>query len=148
MVKYDEFVNAFLSKITERDLLMVELDEREEIVFGYMKRSIAGFKYICKYDLVKTADDENKCFDVSVADADIDELIDIVSEGMIIQWLKPYIYNQELLENALNTRDFTVYSPAELLLRVGNAYKSAQKDYTQMMREYSYNIGDLTVLHI
>ena len=67
---------------------------------------------------------------------------------MLIQWMKPYVYKQDNLENVLNTRDFTTYSPAELLLRVGNAYAKAQKDYTQMIREYSYNHGDLKDLHI
>ena len=147
-VAYNVFVGAFLNKITERDLMMIDLDEREEIVFGYMKRAIAGFKRICKYDLTSTADDDNKCFDVIIPDYDIDEIVDIVSEGMVVQWLKPYIYSQELLENALNTRDFTVYSPAELLMRVGNAYEAAKKDYTQMMREYSFNTRKLTDLHI
>ena len=54
----------------------------------------------------------------------------------------------QLLQNVLNTRDFTQYSPAELLLRVGNAYAKAQHDYTQMIREYSYNHGDLGDLHL
>ena len=67
---------------------------------------------------------------------------------MVVQWLKPYVYKQELLESTLNTRDFTAYSPAELLRRVGDAYTKAQKDYIQMVREYSYNHGDLTVLHL
>ena len=52
------------------------------------------------------------------------------------------------MENAINTQDFTTYSPAELLLRVGNAYADAKKDYTQMIREYSFNTGDLTDLHL
>ena len=65
-----------------------------------------------------------------------------------MQWLKPYAYSQEILENVLNTRDFTTYSPAELLMRVGNAYEKAQNDFTRMIREYSYNHGDLTDLHL
>ena len=67
---------------------------------------------------------------------------------MLVQWLKPYVYKQEILSNVLNSRDWTTYSPAEILMRVGNAYKKAQDDYTQMIREYSYNHGDLTGLHL
>ena len=58
-------------------------------------------------------------------------------------WVK-----QELLENILNTRDFTTYSPAELLYRVRDTYEKARREYTNMIREYSYNHGDLTNLHI
>lgn len=145
---YDLFIDAFLSKITERDLLALEENTSTEIVLGYMKRAVNGFKYVCRYDLATSYDDVTQRFTVDIADGDIDEIVDIVSEGMVVQWLKPYVNSQELLQNALNTRDFTVYSPAELLLRVGNAYKQAQKDYTQMVREYSFNTGDLTDLHL
>ena len=147
-IPYDEFTKAFLSKISEFELLELDIDDSTEIVDVYMKRAVAAFKKNCKYDLATTANDELREFDVDVAAEDEDELIEIISEGMVVQWLKPYVYKQELLENVLNTRDFTLYSPAELLLRVGNAYAKAQKDYTQMIREYSYNHGDLTVLHL
>lgn len=147
-VAYDLFIGEFLSKITERDLLALSPEGRDEAVFGYMRRAISGFKNVCKYDLTTTRDDENRIFNVDIAPEDIDDIADIVSEGMIVQWLKPYVYRQELLENTINTRDFTTYSPAELLLRVGNAYAKAQKDFTQMVREYSFNTGVLTDLHL
>ena len=147
-VSFDVFVGAFLEKITERDLLALAPQERDETVLGYMKRAISGFKKNCRYDLTTTRDDENRIFDVEIDGEDLDEVADIVSEGMIVQWLKPYVYRQELFENAINTRDFTTYSPAELLMRVGNAYAAAQKDYRQMVREYSFNTGDLGGLHL
>ena len=147
-VSYDVFVGAFLSKITEFDLVNLTDVEREETVDGYMKRAISAFKKNCKYDLVTTSKDESREFDVDINDDSLDEIVDIVSEGMVVQWLKPYVYKQELLENTLNMRDFSTYSPAELLMRIGNAFAKAQKDYTQMIREYSYNHGDLSELHL
>lgn len=147
-VSYDVFIGSFLEKVTERDLLSLEKSQRDSIVTGYMKRAISGFKKICQYDLSTTSDDEIREFDVDIPEEDLIEIADIISEGMIVQWLKPYVYRQELLENAINTQDFTIYSPAELLLRVGNAYADAKKDYTQMVREYSFNTGDLTDLHL
>lgn len=147
-VPYDIFVGAFLEKITEYELGFLATDDRDEIVHGYMKRSIAGFKKNCKYNLVSSRVDELGEFNVDIPSDDLDEIVDIISEGMVVQWLKPYVYKQELLENTINTRDFTTYSPAELLMRIGNAYEKAQKDYTQMIREYSYNNGDLSDLHL
>jgi len=146
-LSYDVFTGAFLSKITEFELLSLADNEREETIDTYMKRSIAGFKKICAYDLT-VCDDETRTIDADIPDEDMDEIVDIVSEGMVVQWLKPYLYKQEILENALSTRDFTVFSPAELQRRVGDTYRKAQTDYTQMMREYSYNHGDLSVLHL
>lgn len=149
-VPYDVFAAAFLSKITEFDLLTLDDASRTEIVDNYMHiaMSNSNFKKVCKLNFAATKDDENRVFGVEIAEDTFDEIIDIVSEGMVVQWLKPYVYKQELLENVLNTKDFTTYSPAELLLRVGNAYAKAQKDYLNMIREYSYNHGDLTDLHL
>lgn len=147
-IPYDAVVGAFLSKITEFDMINMDDDYREEMVDGYMKRAVSEFDRVCKQDLTTSFDSATRMFNVDVSDAAADEIINILSEGMVVQWLKPYVYQQELLQNVLNTRDFTQYSPAELLMRVGNAYRRAQKDYTQMIREYSYNHGDLTVLHI
>lgn len=147
-ISYDSFTGAFLAKITEFNLYNLAEDVRQDIVDGYMKRAISAFKKNCKYDLTTTANDALREFDIEIQDDAFDEIIDIISEGMVVQWLKPYVYRQELLENVLNTRDFTTYSPAELLLRIGNAYSKAQKDYTQMIRDYSYNNGDLTELHL
>lgn len=146
-IPYDSFVQAFLSKVTEYKFLKLVEYERDDTVRGYFQRALNGFASVCEYDFTKV-DPETGDFTDDFKAKDINEILDIVSEGMIAQWMKPYLYNQELLENVLNTRDFSSYSPGELLMRVGNAYAKAQKDYTQMVREYSYNHGDLTDLHI
>lgn len=147
-IPYDAFTNAFLNKISEFEMLKLDDNIRTEIVDGYRKRAVSAFRKNCLVDLFTTGDDEERVYMVDVSDDDLDELVDIISEGMVVQWLKPFVYQQDLLQNMLNTRDYTLYSPAELLKRVGSAYKEAQKDFTQMIREYSYNHGDLSDLHL
>ena len=146
-ISYDIIANAFLSKITEFEFLNIPEEDRTSIIDGYMKRAVVEFKNVCTYDL-SSSDDTLRLFTVDVNDEDVDEIVDILSEGMVVQWLKPYVYKQENLENVLNTADFSTYSPAELLYRIGNAFKQAKTDYTQMIREYSYNHGDLSDLHL
>lgn len=147
-LSYDVFTGAFLAKVNEYDFMKLEMYDRQNIVDGYLRMAVSEFRKNCKYDLFSTRDDVERVFDVDITDEDLDELVDIISEGMLMQWMKPFVYKQENLENVLNTVDFSTYSPAELLLRVGNAYDGVKKDYIQMIREYSYNHGDLTELHI
>ena len=147
-VPYDKFTEAFLAKITEYDFVNMKDFERNNLIDGYMKRAIAAFRHINPYDLSSTADDNIREFNVDIPAEEIDELVDIISEGMLAQWMKPYTYKQENLEMALNTRDFTTCSPAELLNRISSAYAKVQKDFVSMMREYSYNHGDLTDLYL
>ena len=147
-LSYDVFTGAFLAKVNEYDFMQLEMYDRQNIVDGYLRMAVSEFRKNCKYDLFSTRDDVERVFDVDITDEDLDELVDIISEGMLMQWMKPFVYKQENLENVLNTVDFSTYSPSELLLRVGNAYDGVKKDYIQMIREYSYNHGDLTELHI
>lgn len=147
-ISYDRFINSFLNKISEYDFLTLYEDERNAVVDNYLQKAIQSFNAVSKYDLSSAKNDESRSFNIDIPDSELEEILDIVSEGMVVQWLKPYVYNQEQLQNVLNTRDFTSYSPAELLYRVTGAYKSAQKDFTNMIREYSYRHGDLTVLHL
>ena len=147
-IPYDRFTGAFLAKIAEYDFMEMKQDIRQDVVDGYMKAAIQAFRKNCLIDLLTTGDDISREFVVDAEEEDVDELVEIISEGMVVQWMKPFLYKQENLENLLNTRDFTLYSPANLLLRIGEAYQQAKKDYIQLIRDYSYNHGDLTVLHL
>lgn len=147
-LSYDVFISSFLDKISEYEFREMHAETRTAITDKCLKRALQHFKKNCKYDLITTADDANRIFNVDISEADIDEIVDIVSEGMLVQWLKPFVNSQEILQNTLNTRDFTTYSPAELLHRVCNRYSQAKKDYQNMIREYSYNHGDLEDLHL
>lgn len=146
-VPYDVFSGAFLAKIEERNfpkdryLTMAMVD-------GYMKRAIAQFKHICLYDFSTTANDVLREFRLNVEPGDLDELADIVSEGMLVQWMKPYVNRSDSFENLLSTKDFTTHSPAELVKAIRASYTETSRAFTNMMREYSYNHGDLTELHL
>lgn len=147
-VAYDVFKGAFLAKITDFDLADMDDSDISSLADGYLIRALVKFTRVCKYDLASARDDENRVFNIDIADNDLDEIVDILSEGMVVQWLKPYVYRQEALENVLNTKDYTTYSPAELLMRIGNAYQKAQNDYKQMVLAYSYHHGDLSKYHL
>ncbi len=144
-LSYDVFTAAFLAKVTEYDFLRLDSYDRNATVDGYMKRACAQFNKVCKYDLLDY-DDTVREFNITIPGDEIDEIVDIVSEGMLVQWMKPYFYRADNLENVLNTTDFSQYSPAELLYRITNAYDASKKDFTNMVREYSYNHGDLSDL--
>jgi len=146
-VSYDIFVGAFLNKVEDYDFPLKDY-ERNSMIDGYMKRAISAFRKICKYDLSTTGDDIIREFNLDIATEDLDELADIISEGMVVQWIKPYVYKQESLENTLSTRDFTLHSPSALVQRVSEVHRQALRHFTNMMREYSYNHGDLTALHL
>ena len=146
-LSFDVFTKAFLDKITEYNFKSLDISVCTDMIDGYMRRACAQFNKICVYDL-SARNDESRAFEADVSETDIDEIVDIISEGMVVQWLKPYTYKSENLENVLNTSDFSAYSPAELLLRITNTYQTAKTDFRNMCVEYSYNHGDLSDLSL
>lgn len=130
---------AFMDKVTDYDLaLMVEADAKS-LMRGYLTQAVVRFLESCTKDLSQT--DENGFLET----LDIDE-IDIISEGMVVAWLRPKRNNLDLLRNALNTKDFTTFSPANLLDKVNETYVTSESRFVSRIKEYSYihnNVGDL-----
>lgn len=152
-VAFDVFTEAFLQKITEFDLLELSAQQRGHLTDSYLTRALSELVPLCRgYFTVGVDAEHRKVVFGGKADSwdslDSTEIVNIVSEGMLIHWLKPYVNRQESLENVVNTRDYSTYSPAELLKRVGERYKAAMRDFKQMALEYTYAHGDLTRLHL
>lgn len=148
IVSYDLFTSAFLDKVTEYKFIRLMEEDMQAMIDGYMRRACAHFSEVCKYDIAN-GDNEQRTFNLEgITESELDEIVDIVTEGMLVQWMKPYVYAEENLQNMLNTSDFSAYSPAELLYRIKAAYEMCRKDFTRMMRDYSYRHGDLTDLHL
>lgn len=148
IVSYDMFTEAFLEKVTEHKYLSLSETNRQQLVDHYMKRACAQFSDVCKYDIMN-GDNDTRTFNFeNAAEWEVDEIIDIVSDGMLVQWMKPYTYKHDNLENVMNTTDFSTYSPAELLHRIVEEYKMCKKEFVSRKREYSYRHGDLTDLHL
>ena len=144
MTPYKAFIDTFLDKISDYKLLNYEDYLVDEIAVGYMKRVCTKFDKICQADLSQQDDNEY----AFLSDEIDDEIIDIVTDGMVVEWLRQYVNNSDNLENILNTKDFTMYSSKNLLAEIKSLYQDEQKAFTNSMREYSYNHGDLSNLHL
>ena len=144
MTPYKAFIDTFLDKISDYKLLNYEDYLVDELAVGYMKRVCTKFDKICQADLSQQDDNEY----AFLSDEIDDEIIDIVTDGMVVEWLRQYVNNSDNLENILNTKDFTMYSSKNLLAEIKSLYQDEQKAFTNSMREYSYNNGDLSNLHL
>jgi len=138
---YSAVVNIFINKISDYDLPKFSDIEREEILNSYLVSSCAKFFRVCKVDL--TDRDENlKQFNQTIDD----EVIDILSELMIVEWLKPKLASSEKLKNCLNTKDYSMYSPANLLKETRETFELCKKESKKLINNYSFANADFTKL--
>ena len=111
----------------ERDLLTLAIDD---------------FSDICVQDL-NDYNDELKEFNIDLSRKEQN----ILSLGMIVHWIEPYIYNSDALRNAMSTKDFTFFSPANLLEKMTDLYKLSQESLRAEMNAYSFRMNDVSELN-
>jgi hypothetical protein len=139
MTAYTTIYNSFLDKVNDYDLADMTAELAQTSMRGWLNQAVVRFLESCKKDLTQT---EEGGF---TEDLDLME-IDILAEGMVEAWLKPIRNNLDLLRNALSTKDFTTFSPANLLDKVNDTYSMAHANFLSRIKEYSFirnDVGDL-----
>lgn len=139
---YEEVFAEFKDKITDPDLITFAEDLQTEMLVAYMKKAISKCKRVVKTVDLCNRDDELMEFGVELPD----EVMDIITEWMTVFWLQPFVNNIENLRNNLSTKDFSVFSPANLLEKIGDRYDIARKHARSLTNEYSYIVADMKEL--
>ena len=136
---FTDVYSSFLDKVNDYDLADMVQADAQEFMRGLLNQAVIRFLESCKKDLTQT--------DSSGFTEDLDLMeIDILTEGMVEAWLKPIRNNLDLLRNTLSTKDFTTFSPANLLDKVSNTYSMAHANFLSRIKEYSFirnDVGDL-----
>lgn len=136
---FSKIYESFMDKVTDYDLADMSEENAQIIMKSLLNYAVVKFSESCKKNLSLTENDEFT-EDLSLME------IDILGEGMVVAWLKPYHNNHDLLRNNLNTKDFTTFSPANLLDKINDTYKMARANFLARIKEYSYiqnDVGDL-----
>lgn len=130
---YDEIIEIFIDKISEYDWYKYTDIERDEIIEQYMFSACAKWRN-SGVDL-NDRDNENRRFNIKLTD----EQIDIIVTGMIVEWLKPKVYDSDKMKTFLNTKDYRLTSPQGILDKIIQIYKIAKVEFKVMKSEYSFN---------
>ena len=105
---YSDIFNAFLYKIEGYKLIQLVTEDRERIISIYLTAACRKAYKKCKqYVDLNDRDDKMQEFHCDLED----DMIDILAECMVTEWLRPKLYSEELIESRLNTKDYKQYSP-------------------------------------
>ncbi|RKJ79679.1 hypothetical protein D7X33_07315 [Butyricicoccus sp. 1XD8-22] len=136
--KYDEVYRKFLSRISDYDFLEFDVSTQYAIMHDYLTSAAADFNDVCRVDL----DDRDELILQFNTDLTKKE-VEILAVGMVCYWLEPKVLSTDNLRNALNTKDYTVFSPSKLFEQIQNAYHTASQQFRFLKNMYSYRNGDL-----
>ena len=160
---YDTFISSFLMKITSYDYVNMEEEDFNAQAHTFLFGACSEFEYVFRprtnYSFTDR-DNDARCFNWDLPVVintpeyyDIiseDEVVDIVSEGMVLRWLKSFLYAGDGLElgNFLSTKDFSPYSPSNFLNSLRTLYDGTMENYRHLINDFSYKHGDLRTLHM
>ena len=140
---YSEIFNAFMYKIEGYKLIQLLTEDRERIIKIYLTAACRkAYKKCKKYADLTDRDDVMQEFHTDLED----DMIDILAECMITEWLRPKLYSDELIESRLNTKDFTEFSPAKLIEQVRATYDLSERASKAAISNYTYSHEDIAEL--
>lgn len=138
MTAFETVYENFFDLAREHDLDVVDEDTSNQILYGWLKFAIARFTN-CIKDLSKVNEDE-KSF---IEDLDLAE-IQILAQFMVLASLKPKLHNSDLFKNGLSTKDYSTFSPANLLNSIQTVYNTTKADINDAIIRYSNKNNDVS----
>lgn len=138
---FDDIYSRAISRFSDYDFLQISSSSRETILERYLYSAISDFERVCLFDL-SNIDTVNKAF---VDDLD-NESIEILALGIDYYWFSAKVQNSELLRNSLSTKDYTFFSPANLLRELRNVRNDLKSELKHRITTYSYDHGDIAGL--
>ena len=165
-LSFDEFIGAFLGKITAYDYVDIDEEEFYQQVDQFLFSACADFENIFRRRTglsFANRDLDDRCFNWDLPDYidqynhqridDIitkEEIIDIISEGMVLKWLKSFLFTSDTFElsNFVRTKDFSPYSPSNFIGTMKELYDTTEAKYKNMINTFSYQHGELHKLHM
>lgn len=137
---YKDIYRRVLFRFSDTKLAKLYPSEKEMLLYKYMNSAISDFATKCDEDLL-SRNDELECFDNDLSD----EVQEILALGMSYYWLSAQILNSELLKNKLSTKDYTYFSPANLMREVSALRTSVHTEYKHRIINYTYDHGNISM---
>lgn len=135
---YSDIFKRAVYRFKDYDYLRMSDDEVHEVMTAFLYSAVADFAPICLDDLHDV--DET----LAQFNADLDmEVQEILALGIAFHWTSARILDQELLRNSMSTKDYTYFSPANLLRESQTLRETLRKEYNNRMIQYSYHHGDI-----
>lgn len=106
-----------------------------------LQAAIDDFDDICIKDLTDY-DEELEEFNITLSRKEQS----ILALSMIVHWLEPYVYNSDVLKNAMSTKDFSMFSPAKLLEQMKDLLQQSERKLRAEMNGYSFRVNKVSEL--
>lgn len=131
MNTFQDVIDMFLNLISEVKYLEYELDELK-IELGIKSKMV-----IAEARVIKKVRFDSQTQEFTRELTDMEALI--IAHGLVINWVSPKIYNYELMETQLATKDFTTFSNSGLLSELRSLLSKSESKFHGLILDYDYD---------
>ena len=134
MTPFADIYDKFLTQIRSTSFAQLIQADFEEEAYNYLSKSAyLDFKR-CKQDL-NDVDLVKKQFNVTLTQ----EEQWILAYGMVLTWTSKIVRDENKLKEKLGTKDYTMYSPANMLKELKDLEKLTTYNFRRLIVSYTYN---------
>ena len=141
MTNFSEIYEKAIYKFSAYDFLDKEAYMNEAVLEKYLESARIDVQKECGVDL-SDKDNTSKVFNITISD----EIQEILAVGIAFYWLSAKTLRSDLLKNVIYHKDYTTFSPANLLKEIQALRKEMKQEYKSKMREYAYHNSSLESL--
>lgn len=125
-------------KFTDYTFLTTAAEIKKDVLWRYLQSAIVDFAP-CYSEGELTYDLEKEEFTADLSD----EVQEILALGIAYYWLSGQALTRSLLKNILHNKDYTSYSPANLLKEIQSLKDGLDKEYRGKINTYSVRHGNI-----
>lgn len=140
---FSEIYEKAVFKISAYDFLDTNKFVKELVLEKYLDSARIDLQPACEVDL-SDRDVANKQFNNELSE----EIQEILALGVAFYWLSAKTIRSDLLKNTIYHKDYTTFSPANLLKEIHALRKEIKKEFKGRIREYSYRNSGLDTLKV
>ena len=139
---YESIFQRAAFRFKDYDFCLMNDSDIDAVMKNYLKSAVSDFQGVCLQDLTDADDTLNQF------NEDLDnEVQEILALGISFYWVSSQVMNQELLRNSLSTKDYTYFSPANLLRESQALRETIRKEYRDRITQYTYRHGDIASIN-
>lgn len=135
---FEEVYNLFLSQVKMYELAMMNETLLEENMHLWLTGALSYFSHMTTKDLY------NREFGLSAFSEELSPQEKVIlAKHMTHVYLSTFLITEQNISQALNSRDYRMYSPANQLKALQELASKISRDANTLMSRYSYNLVDV-----
>ena len=129
---FQDVIDMFLNLISEVKYLEYDLEELK-VELGIKSKMVLAEARVIKKVRFNSQEQE-----FTRGLTDMEALI--LAHGLVVNWVSPKIYNYELLETQIASKDFTIFSNSGLLGELRALLEKSESKFYGLVLDYDYDI--------